>query len=125
MCDIKNISKADKCCICKITFAVCFIVSLSLIIGGFLMPPMGVINGSVVTASATARRKGIDNTPDAQAKANLTALVANVLDPLREKWGAPKRRRFVRACSRPTRQTATYTQTTPVTNGKALLLRTL
>lgn len=42
-----------------------------------------------LTASATARRKGIDNTPDAQAKANLTALVANVLDPLREKWGAP------------------------------------
>lgn len=42
-----------------------------------------------LTASATAKRKGIDNTPDAQAKANLTALVANVLDPLREKWGAP------------------------------------
>lgn len=42
-----------------------------------------------LTASATARRKGIDNTPDAQAKANLTALVSNVLDPLREKWGAP------------------------------------
>ena len=34
-----------------------------------------------LTSSATARRKGIDNTPDAQAKANLTALVANVLDP--------------------------------------------
>ena len=50
MCDIKNITKADKCCICKITFAVCLIVSLSLIIGGFFVPPMGVIDGSVLTA---------------------------------------------------------------------------
>jgi sugar phosphate permease len=48
--DLTNASKADKCCICKITFAVCFLVSLSLIIGGFLMPPMGVIDGSVLTA---------------------------------------------------------------------------
>lgn len=50
MCGIKNITKADKCCICKLTFAICFIVSLSLIIGGFFMPPMGVIDGSVLTA---------------------------------------------------------------------------
>ena len=42
-----------------------------------------------LTASATARRKGIDNTPDMQAKANLTALVSNVLDPLRELYGKP------------------------------------
>ena len=42
-----------------------------------------------LTASATARRKGIDNTPDAKAKAALSALVANVLDPLREKYGKP------------------------------------
>ena len=42
-----------------------------------------------LTASATAKRKCIDNTPDAQAKANLTALVTNVLDPLRERWGSP------------------------------------
>lgn len=39
--------------------------------------------------SATAKRKGIDNTPSAAVKANLTALVANVLDPLREAWGQP------------------------------------
>lgn len=39
--------------------------------------------------SATALRKGIDNTPDAVIKAHLTALVANVLDPLREAWGQP------------------------------------
>ena len=42
-----------------------------------------------LTASATARRKGIENTPDMQAKANLTALVSNVLDPLRELYGKP------------------------------------
>lgn len=42
-----------------------------------------------LTASATAARRGIDNTPTAAAKANLTALVSNVLDPLREQFGAP------------------------------------
>lgn len=42
-----------------------------------------------LTSSATAKRKGIDNTPDAKAKAALSALVANVLDPLREKYGKP------------------------------------
>ena len=42
-----------------------------------------------LTASATARRKGIDNTPDETVKANLEALVKNVLDPLREAWGKP------------------------------------
>ena len=42
-----------------------------------------------LTESDTATRKGIDNTPDAIVKANLTALVANVLDPLREAYGKP------------------------------------
>ena len=42
-----------------------------------------------LTASATAKRKGIDNTPDVKAVASLTALVANVLDPLREAYGKP------------------------------------
>ena len=42
-----------------------------------------------LTASSTAKRKGIDNTPDATVKANLTALVANILDPLREAYGKP------------------------------------
>ena len=42
-----------------------------------------------LTHSATAIRKGIDNTPDSKVKANLTALVANVLDPLREAYGKP------------------------------------
>jgi uncharacterized protein YcbK (DUF882 family) len=44
---------------------------------------------SELTHSATAVRKGIDNTPDNTAKANLTALVANILDPLREAYGKP------------------------------------
>lgn len=42
-----------------------------------------------LTQSATAQRKGIDNTPDSKVRANLTTLVANLLDPLREKWGKP------------------------------------
>ena len=42
-----------------------------------------------LTKSSTAQRRGIDNTPNGIVKANLTALVANVLDPLREEWGAP------------------------------------
>ena len=42
-----------------------------------------------LTESPTAIRKGIDNTPTAEVKANLTALVANVLDPLREAYGKP------------------------------------
>ena len=44
---------------------------------------------SKLTASATAKRKGIDNTPNGEQKANLTALVANILDPLREAYGKP------------------------------------
>lgn len=42
-----------------------------------------------LTISNTAQRKCIDNTPDQKAAAALTALVANVLDPLREAWGRP------------------------------------
>ena len=42
-----------------------------------------------LTRSATARRLGIDNTPTRQATANLKQLVANILDPLREAYGAP------------------------------------
>lgn len=42
-----------------------------------------------LTTSTTAKRLGIDNTPDATVKANLEALVKNILDPLRKKWGRP------------------------------------
>lgn len=44
---------------------------------------------SELTSSPTARRKGIDNTPNAAQRASLTALVANILDPLREAYGKP------------------------------------
>lgn len=39
--------------------------------------------------SPTAMRLGIKNIPSEAAKENLCALVKNVLDPLREMWGAP------------------------------------
>lgn len=40
-------------------------------------------------ASNTAKAKGIDNTPTAEAISNLEKLVDNVLDPLREWYGKP------------------------------------
>ncbi len=46
---------------------------------------------SELTASATAKAKGIDNTPTIKHKANLEALVARILDPLREAYGKPIR----------------------------------
>ncbi len=42
-----------------------------------------------LTKSATASRKGIDNTPTEEVKGNLQLLVEKILDPLREAWGAP------------------------------------
>ncbi len=42
-----------------------------------------------LTKSSTAARKGINNAPNAAIVTSLTALVDNVLDPLREKFGAP------------------------------------
>lgn len=42
-----------------------------------------------LTRSTTAKRLGIDNSPSAAVRANLTALGENILDPLREAWGAP------------------------------------
>lgn len=39
--------------------------------------------------SATATRYAIDNTLPDKLKGNVAALVDNVLDPLREAWGAP------------------------------------
>lgn len=41
--------------------------------------------------SATAVRKGINNNPTKIIENSLIALINNVLDPLREKWGAPIR----------------------------------
>lgn len=42
-----------------------------------------------LTASSTARTRGIDNTPNAQVRANLTELIDKVLDPVRRIWGRP------------------------------------
>ena len=42
-----------------------------------------------MTRSATAKRYGIDNTPNDEQRANLKALVEKILDPLREAWGQP------------------------------------
>ena len=42
-----------------------------------------------LSASATARARGIDNTPTASVRASLTALTDNVLDPLRQHYGRP------------------------------------
>ena len=42
-----------------------------------------------LSESATARQRFIFNTPPASAVEALHALVDNVLDPLREAWGAP------------------------------------
>lgn len=39
--------------------------------------------------SNTAIARGIDNTPNEEVKANLEALIENVLDPLREAYGKP------------------------------------
>lgn len=39
-----------KCMFCKTVFFICLITSLGLIIGGFIVPPMGIIDGSVLTA---------------------------------------------------------------------------
>lgn len=39
--------------------------------------------------SSTAEAKGIDNTPTPEVECNLTALVDNVLDPLRTIYGKP------------------------------------
>lgn len=42
-----------------------------------------------MVASATAKRKGISNKPTEGVVINLQRLVKNVLDPLREAYGAP------------------------------------
>lgn len=42
-----------------------------------------------MTRSATAKRYGINNSPSPQVMKSLTNLVEKVLDPLRERWGAP------------------------------------
>ena len=40
-------------------------------------------------ASDTARRKGIDNTPNADIRLRMQTLIEQLLDPIRAAWGAP------------------------------------
>lgn len=42
-----------------------------------------------LTASATAKRLGIDNCPDKRTEENLVELAETVLDPIREAYGKP------------------------------------
>ena len=42
-----------------------------------------------MTRSATATKRGIDNTPSPKEIAHLKALCEKVLEPIREAWGAP------------------------------------
>ena len=42
-----------------------------------------------LTASATAQREGIDNRPNKCAYQLLHVLIEQLLDPIREAWGAP------------------------------------
>lgn len=52
-------------------------------------PIMKYFSIKELTKSETATRLKIDNTPTAEVVDNLTALVDNVLDPLRELYGKP------------------------------------
>ena len=58
-------------------------------------PPWGDKRGASyftiheLTASATAQREGIDNRPPTSAYHLLHVLVEQLLDPIREAWGAP------------------------------------
>ena len=45
-----NIEGRQTFWLSRVTFMICFLVSAGLIVGGFFVPPMGVIDGSVLTA---------------------------------------------------------------------------
>lgn len=40
----------ERCRACVVVFAVTMAVSIGLVVGGFLVPPTGIIDGSVLTA---------------------------------------------------------------------------
>jgi len=42
--------KRERCRMCTWVFIACFVLSVALIVGGFFVPPMGIIDGSVLTA---------------------------------------------------------------------------
>jgi hypothetical protein len=41
----------EKCKACRIIFIICLAISAGLIVGGFFVPPKGVIDGSVLKGS--------------------------------------------------------------------------
>lgn len=48
---LRNGSEIEKkCCFCQLVTGLCFLISVILLIAGFLLPPMGIIDGSVLTA---------------------------------------------------------------------------
>ena len=47
---MKNLDKISKSTMCRATFIVCLAASVMLIVAGFVVPPMGEIDGSVLTA---------------------------------------------------------------------------
>ena len=42
--------KESECKHCRVVFFICLFTAIALIIGGFCVPPMGIIDGSVLTA---------------------------------------------------------------------------
>ena len=42
--------KKKECRMCSVVFCITFGVAVALIVGGFFVPPMGIIDGSVLTA---------------------------------------------------------------------------
>lgn len=44
-CFMKSIPRVDK-----VVFFICLFVTIGLLVGGFFVPPMGIIDGSVLTA---------------------------------------------------------------------------
>ena len=51
--NVSKVSPADENrtqLMLRITFAPCFFVSVGLIVGGFFVPPIGIIDGSCLTA---------------------------------------------------------------------------
>ena len=47
---MKKLDNISKSTMCRATFIVCLAASVMLIVAGFVVPPMGEIDGSVLTA---------------------------------------------------------------------------
>ena len=47
---MSNIQKKRSYILSRATFVTSFVVSIGLVVGGFFAPPMGIVDGSVLTA---------------------------------------------------------------------------